>query len=428
MKQRSRISILIGSLSIAASLTGSVASAQNLNSPFSLDTADTLPRNVRSPRFINVFGSTTERFANAGTLEGLGAQLNKLVLWKDVIREQEDDGKRTLLRGALKQNGISEDGSPGFTAGEVNTFATVRVAALAWGITDQLTIAGVLPLVKVDVSAATGFAAPSAESDYAKLSDSMARTQSPAMRHEVQTKFDNAIARKLARLGYEPISASQTISGVGDAQLVAKYRVFNDGVNGVALKGNLIFPTGTPPNADKALDIPTGNGRFGTGVGVVYDRKLPFGIRWNNATTYTAMLPRHEVRRIPTSVSDMLSADKEEMYERTRHQFALGSGLDYLFEPIGLILGTGYSFQFLTRANYEFGTTYDPARYYLLDDARPAQALHSGIVSASFSTVHWFRQKKFFLPFQVNVSYSHPLAGRNVPAGRLLAGELVAFF
>jgi hypothetical protein len=421
-RSRKQFSILV----LASLISGSAAYAQNLNSPFSLDTAETLPRNVRSPRFINVFGLTEERFAGDGQTEGLGAQLNKLVLWSDVIRDQEDDYQRALLRGALADNGIDESGSPGMTSGEVNTYANVKVAALAWGLSDNFTIAGVLPIVKVEVNASLGFMAPGG--DYKALVQGMAESSSPAKAYEVQNKFDNAVSRKLARLGYEPIPANQTISGVGDFQLISKYKLYNDGVNGVALKGTLIFPTGTPPNADKALDIPTGTGRFGTAFGVVYDRKYADGSRWTNALTYTAMLPRHEDRRIPISVKDMLSSDKEEVYERTRHVFAFTTGADQKIEPIGLTIGAGYAMQFLTRANYEAGTTFDESRYYLLGDARPLQTLHSFIMTTSFSTVDWYKQKRFKVPFQVNVSYAHPFAGRNVPAGNLMTGELVAFF
>lgn len=421
-RSRKQFSILV----LASLISGSAAFAQNLNSPFSLDTAETLPRNVRSPRFINVFGLTSERFAGDGQSEDLGAQLNKLVLWGDVIREQEDDDQRALLRGALADNGIDENGSPGMTAGEVNTYANVKVAALAWGLSDTFTIAGVLPIVKVEVNASLGFIAPGP--DFNALVTGLSEGSSPYKAYEAQNKFENAIARKLARLGYEPIPANQTISGVGDFQLVSKYKLYNDGVNGVALKGTLIFPTGTPPNADKALDIPTGNGRFGTALGVVYDRKNEWGSRWTNAVTYTAQLPRHETRRIPTSVKDMLSADKEEVYERTRHQFAVTTGADQRIEPIGVTVGAGYAMQYLSRADYEFGTSFDESRYYLLGDARPMQTLHTLILTTSFSTVDWYKQKKFLVPFQFNASYSHPLAGRNVPAGDLVTGELVAFF
>ena len=38
------------------------------------------------------------------------------------------------------------------------------------------------------------------------------------------------------------------------------------------------------------------------------------------------------------------------------------------------------------------------------------------------------RQKEFALPLQLNVSYSHPLWGRNAPRNDIVAGEMVLFF
>lgn len=408
---------------------GQGAHAGDLNAPFALDTADTLPANVRNPRFIDIFASVSSRFSDSGSKEGLGQPLNKIVTGRDVLTEQEDSAKRNLVRGIFKANNIDEGAALGATTGEVNTFADVKVAALAWGITDKLTIAGVLPIIHIDVSASTGFAVSSeSANNHQSFMSALSRSETPLTAQEATNQFNDAVNRKLLRLGYEPIPASETISGVGDAQFIGKYRLYNDGVNGVALKGTLIFPTGTAPDPDKALDIPTGDGRLGAGLAGVYDRKLLFNLRWNSYLSYTAMLPHHIVKRIPTSVDDPLSADKEEMYERTRSLAALGTGVDWYVPPAGLILGAGYAFQYLTRADYEPGSTYAQDRYYLLGDQQPLETLHSVLVSAGFSTVDWYQRKKFVYPMQVNVSYTHPFAGRNVPSGDLVAGELVVFF
>jgi hypothetical protein len=404
------------------------ARAGDLKTPFALETSATLPKGVRNPRFINVFSSIGTRFADNGAGEPLGNSLNKIVTWNDLLAAQEDDIKRTNLQGLLKgmeDRALIRGNTPGSTSGEVKTFADVKVAALAIGITDKLTLAGVLPIVKIDVKASTGFVASSEGNTFV---NELATAQSPLVAYDASNKLNDAINQKLTRLGYEPIPSSQTISGVGDAQLVAKFRVRDDGVNGISLKGGLVFPTGTPPNADKALDIPTGDGRFGMSLGAIYDRALPFDFRWNSYGTYTALMPRTIVRRIPTSVADNLSADKEEMHENLRSQFAVGSGIEHRFPRVGLAMGGGYAFQYQTRANYDAGTTYSEDRYYLLNRIQPAQAMHSMLVSAGFSTVEWFKQKKFFYPFQVNLSYTHPLAGRNVASNDLMVGELVLFF
>jgi hypothetical protein len=411
---------------------GPVAAALDLAPPFALETSETLPKNVRNPRFIDIFANVTTKFGDDGVGEGLGAPLNKLVHWSDVLATEaklEHSSKAALLNGVLKANGMDETGSPGSTVGQVNTFADVKVAALAWGITDRITVAGVLPVIKVNVSASTGFT-PGA--DYGRFVSALSKDQSPFTAQEATGQLNDAVNRKLLALGYQPIPANETISGIGDAQLIGKYRLYNDGVNGVALKGTLVFPTGTPPDPDKALDIPLGTGRFGAGLAAIYDRELAqgrwLGLRWNSYASYTAFLPHHIDKRIPTSVDDPLSDYKEDMYERTRSQVLLGTGLEHFFPTTGILLSGGYAYQFMTRADYQPGTAVGQDRYYLLGDQEPLEDLHSLVASAGFSTIDWFKRKKFVYPMQVNFSYSHPIAGRNVPNGDLMTGELVVFF
>jgi hypothetical protein len=58
----------------------------------------------------------------------------------------------------------------------------------------------------------------------------------------------------------------------------------------------------------------------------------------------------------------------------------------------------------------------------------PLQALHAATFAANFSTVEWFKSKRFVLPFQANLVWSLPLEGRNVTNNSTVAGELVLFF
>ena len=401
------------------------AVAGDLKTPISLENAATLPAGVRNPRFINVFAWVGTRFSDSGGTEPLGQALNKVVTWKDVLDAQKDSGKVENVGGLLSRYGIREDGSPGSTTGEVNTFADVKVAALAFGVTDRLTIAGILPIMNIKVEASTGFKSNGEGQNFVAA---VSREAGPADGENAGYKLDNAINQKLIRLGYETIPSTQTISGVGDAQLLAKYRLHDDGVNAISIRNSLIFPTGTAPNPDKALDIPTGDGRFGTSLGAIYDRMLPWDFRFNAYGTYTALLPRKIVKRVPTSVSDNLSADKEEVHENLRNQVAFGTGFEHFFRSSGILLGTGYAFQFESHADYDAGTNLDAGRYALLNRVQPLQSMHSVLLSAGFSTVEWYRQKKFVAPFQVNFAYTHPLIGRNVASNDLLAGELVLFF
>jgi hypothetical protein len=133
------------------------------------------------------------------------------------------------------------------------------------------------------------------------------------------------------------------------------------------------------------------------------------------------------VRRIPTNYDDPISRDKEQLTQNLGESFALGTSLLYEFESLGIQLGAGYNFQFLTQPSYSRGI-YTEERYRFLEAWTPVEALHTATLMAGFSTVEWYQKKKFVYPFQVNIAFSSPIIGRNVTTNNVLAGQIVAFF
>ncbi|MEK7689580.1 MAG: hypothetical protein AAB425_01015, partial [Bdellovibrionota bacterium] len=105
----------------------------------------------------------------------------------------------------------------------------------------------------------------------------------------------------------------------------------------------------------------------------------------------------------------------------------VGTGLSYEFERLGWSLGTGYAYQFMTRTTYS-GTLFAENRYRLLENEAPLQSVHAAVFQTGFSTVGFFKAKKFPLPLQINASFSKPFLGRNVTKNDVIAGELVMFF
>ena len=183
---------------------------------------------------------------------------------------------------------------------------------------------------------------------------------------------------------------------------------------------------------DKTIDRlihELGDGQWDIGAGVIVERLLTRDLRWGSSAMYTAQLPATLERRLPKSATDSLSDDKENLLRDLGDTVTLGTGLQYMFAAVGVTVGAGYNFQYLAKTTYKNGTL-DPtgARYRLLEAEYPYQALHSGTVTAGFSTVEWFREKKFVYPFQANLAYSRPFLGRNVTTNDVFSAELVLFF
>jgi hypothetical protein len=196
---------------------------------------------------------------------------------------------------------------------------------------------------------------------------------------------------------------------------------------GLALKPVLTIPTGRKPNERELLDAPTGDGRFKAGLTLIHDVKIPADFRWSQTLGYSLLLPNKMYRRIPKSVQDPLSDDTELVSRRTGEIFTFGTGLDRTLPRIGMTLGVSYNYQHQSQQRFG-GSNPNPMRYRALEELFPSQSLHSYTLSASFSTVEWYRAARFIYPFEANVAYSAPITGQNVPTSPLMTGELVLFF
>lgn len=401
-----------------------VLAAGDLKAPYTLETTGVLPRGIISPRYLTLFMSLKSQFGDEGATEPLGTRLNRPVAWRDFLGAQSAP-TRALFEQVLQRAGIAADGTAGLATGSVSAAVNAKLPYLAVGITDKLSAAVILPIVSIDMTVDTGF---SHSADGRKFLGAICQAR-PDKCQEITNGFQNVTAMKLAALGYEPLR-SHTVSGIGDAQLIGKYKWLASPDQSLSQKLIVHLPTGTSANPDNALDVTTGELRYRVGTLLAYDRRLGAGFGWNAHGAYHALLPNRMVKRLPASETDFLSPDKADVQRALGHRFLAGTGVDYTFPKLGLTLTGGYSFQHQSKTSYD-GDATDPAtraRYGYLEAFEPAQTLHSMVWAGSFSTVSWYRDGRFFLPLELNVVYSRPFAGRNSPSGSVISGELIAFF
>ncbi|MEO5971075.1 MAG: hypothetical protein ABIQ95_14195 [Bdellovibrionia bacterium] len=419
-----RSSLTFLSFCLAVSVLDGVkeASALDLTAPFYLENPLVLPPGVRNPRFANIFMSVDSKFNGAGVSEPLGNPLNKRIKWSEIVDVQKRPSDRSMIRSALNDLGLDYDGSPGSSTGAVNTYFNVKAPVFAAGITENFTLAVAIPVVSVAISADTGFIkSPDGQAFTTKLCTLSVDECNAAAR-----KLNNPVNEKMANFGYSPIE-SKTFSNIGDIQIVGKYVLHKDEENMLTLKSTVVLPTGVGPNADFALDVPTGDARLQLGETLVYGRELGYDFRVNAYTGFMALMPNGIEKRIPTAVGDPISKDKEFLTRNMGASFAAGTSVNHLFPSIGLVTAAGYNFQFMSKPSYSVGA-YSPERYSYLEDLTPAEGLHSATLMAGFSTVEWYHAKKFVYPFQANFVLSHPFLGHNVTTNDVFSGELVLFF
>jgi hypothetical protein len=414
-----------GSLWLAVGLVCAPCFAVDLVAPFSTESTQVLPAGVFSFQFYQALMNIDTRFDGGGGLEPLGFRLDQKVKWSDVLATQGSQAEKNLVNGILKAQGISPDSSPGNATGNVSIAADLKVPVLLMGITDKLMAGVIVPVISYDAQVATGFVSSSDGQAFV----SAICQQSPTRCNAAANQLNNATATKLKFLGYNPLG-SETVVGLGDIQLMAQYQWLGDQSSGLSTRMVLTLPTGIGPNPDNAMDLYTGDGRFKVGPTVLYDLSLFQNSRWNFYGGYTMELPNQMIRRLPAASDDMLSDDRLTLTRVLGSMVEAGTSFQYYIEPIAVKLGVGYSFQYETGSYYN-SNGFDPVtqqRIGWLQALDPDQTLHAVIGTIGFSTVDWYMKKKFPLPFQVNVAYSHPFAGMNAPTNDVFTGEAVVFF
>jgi len=413
------LALVIGSWGAA------ITSAQDLRAPFELETARVLPKGVRNPRFKNIVTGIESRFSGGGIGEPLGQKLNKTVTWADAIAAQPTEAQKAEAQGSIQAAGVDGTVGPGRTTGDVAVAANIKVPVLAWGLTDRWTMAAAFPIYDVNVRATSGFVA--ADSGRRWL-DEIGST-SVDKQNEAAAKMNDAVNQKLARLGYKPVQ-DQSQTALGDVRLVSKLVLAESGAEDgylLTLKNDVTLPTGPVPDPANLLATPIGDGQWDIGAALVYDRVFLRDFRWNAFGGYTVQTSGDIARRLPVSGDDSLSADQEVVSQKLGDIVSMGSSLSYQVPRLGITVGAGYQYQRLGATRVEDGK-FESQRYRWLEALFPERDLHTGMLMAGFSTVDFYKQKRFALPFQANIAYSAPIAGRQATTNAMWLAELVMFF
>jgi hypothetical protein len=403
-------------------LCGLPTFAGGLSTPFETENAGVLPPSIRNPRLKSVSTWVENAFTSEGTSVPLAFKLNKDLRWVDVISSQASATQKNLLKGSLISQNIEEQDVVGKTSGAVNAFVNVNVPVLAFGVTERWTMALAIPVYDVQINADTGFVVTPQGQGFLK---NLAKS-SPVDAASASDKLTNPLASKLQQLGYQPVS-SEKFHKMGDAKVVSKYQVFSDDENKVALKTDLTLPTGTAPNPDKLVDFPTGDGQYAVGLGAIWDHHLVS--KWQYTLYGLSNLPISNKisKRIPLSQEDPLSSDFENVTRRGGEQFVFGNAIQYGETTNGFYANVGYVYQYMNSIKWS-GSFYSSERYGLLNQQTPEQSLTSVVSSIGYSTIQSYRDKSFPVPLQANLTYGHPLSGKNTAAANVYMAELVLFF
>jgi hypothetical protein len=390
---------------ILAILNFKLASAGSLIAPFDLENTNILTKNVNSVRVRAVRVGIDEAFDSNGQRVDLGAKLNRPMTWKEITGKAD-----------------ANPGGPGSTTGNVNANLTVLTPTYTRGITDNTTFILAVPIYTVNINASTGFA-PNAL--FEPWLDSM--KSNPQQQDAVRKKMANPINGKLGALGYKPIR-SRSFQEVGDVRIGAKsvWAPEDQDVR-YSVKYLLSVPTGTAPDADELVDMPTGDGGYTLSTNAVAEYR--FAGRYSVLPTVGAAYQFADSleRRIPVMAGESISPDKEQVERKRGNQYTAGISAMTGSWTQGFALSAGYNYQYMEPTKFS-GSQFSKERYGYLEDLNPSQSLQTATMVLQYSSIDSYKANKAQFPLTFSVSYTNAFAGRNAQKSDLVSSELIMYF
>jgi hypothetical protein len=406
----------------ASLLAAAPALASGLLAPIALDSAQVMPKGVRSFRLAGFTTETGDKFDGGGQVVSLAADINKPITLKQLADAQPKGFERGQFKGGIKSLGNDLDSVVGQANGSVDSRITTTLPIFVWGVTEKFTLAVAIPIVYSNLNVSTGW---TANTNMQALSDKLVSNGMGAKLVANEAQLQNVVQSKLEMLGYKPL-VSETHTDMGDTMLIGKYQIGKGLRYALALTGRVVAPTGRTADPDKVIDIAGGDGQWDVGLGTAADYIFSSKVTATASVGYLYQIASTKTKRLPNSWDDSLSSDIDSSTNEKYGDIMGGSvGARWQVLPI-VTLGTAYSYQYKLPDRYS-GSKFESDRYgYLSKDSQ--QRLQAAQVSVSVSTVDLFLKKKFVAPLEVNLGFTGVLAAQNTVLANLTSLELVSYF
>lgn len=407
---------------LAIAALASKAKASGLLAPIALDSAQVMPKGVRSVRLAGFTFQTDDKYNGNGSIVSLANEINRPVSLRQLADAQPKGFERGQFKGGLESLGLDLDSVVGTTNGAVDTRVTTTLPIFVWGVSQKLTLAMAIPVVYSNMNVATGW---TANGNMQKVVDTAVAKGLGSKVIAKEQALQNVVQTKIEMLGYKPL-VSETHTDLGDINLVAKYQLLKGDQYAVAVAPRVVLPTGRVADSDKVIDIAGGDGQWDLGLGLAGDYFVTSKLSLTASTGYTYQINSFKRKRIPLNWDESLSSDID---ESTREKFGniltTGLGVRWQVHPV-VTLGAGYSYQTKEGDTYS-GSKYEQSRYDILAKDT-VQTLQAAQAVLSLSTVDLFLKKKFVAPLEVNLGFTGIVAAQNVPLANLTSLELVSYF
>jgi hypothetical protein len=381
-----------------------------------------MPSGINRLTFRVVNTTLSSKTDGGGTAQNLEKPIEKDLTFKDVLKGEKDLLKRELTAGFLLYNGIAETDSLGSFTADLEGRVTVYAPVYSRGITERFTLAAALPIYNMSMNVGVGYkAGPGADAFRDTLGESY-NNQAEGARDFV-SKINNAVERlntKLTDNGYQRLEPWQE-TGLGDAQLVAKYAIVKDAPVNVAAQGGLVLPTGRTDDPDNLIDAGFGDGQWDSFIQASVDQPIgDTGILFNQYAKYTVQFEDSKTVRMKTE-DESIEVPKQKVNYKLGDKINAGVSMQYE-NSAGLTSGLGYNYFQKAEDSYNAGLSTAEL------EKDTFQRSHEAEVSLGYSAVPAFRRKEIPVPFEINLNYKRQLASQNMPVTHFIQLETGMFF
>ena len=325
------------------------------------------------------------------------------------------------------------------TLGQSNVDFTLKYRwweiAYAYGLSDRLTLGVLLPYnnSKNDVNAAVDSSAASVgvipAVPYLVPSTNVGGPGTPLTTQQVQDLLGDGLdadgngSVDIPGFGYDPVE-SWSESGIGDIELLAKYKLYDENDWRLAFTGGVRLPTGEVDDPDNLVDVPFGDGTTDLILRFHSDYTGVDKLFLNATLKYDIQLPSEETKRIPDNVNLPLTANKEKV------DLDLGDVLD--LELMGKYSlsrewSVGLKYRYTAKGKDEVDGNSGFA--YPSLEAETDFTSHMGFLLVGYSSVGKYMDEKTGIPFDLNLAYRDRFAGtNNVTVSQFVSVDFSLYF
>lgn len=372
---------------------------------------ESLPKGVRLVvlKFLKT-NNIDSQFGHSSAENGIGMKAN---IDSDSLRNINSATKTYFNQMKL----YSPEAYDAFSMGEYSVDAdadvNVNVIGAAIGITDRITAYAYIPYYQANVNikynrlkgnsySQTAALLGKSESDFAQGLGNVTAQLPDASSGYLQSVLTNTF-------GYQPIG-NWSGQGYGDLELGLVYR-FTDFVDkGLAVYGGIVAPTGRTDDINILQDFGFGDGQWDVFLEVGGGMYFTDFLHVDSFVRYTYQAPFTSELRIPYDQNFQLSPDIGEF------NIKYGDKIDFHIYPNFSVtdwLGFKPGYEF----NYQFQSTYS-SNFVEADSIlsqNTEKTAHHLKITTQFSTIKLYKQKKFVMPFTVDVTAQKMIKGSNNP-------------